>query len=116
MRARKNRSSARGGPQPVGNIISELMMRKGFAQVRGAEAVENAWRQAVGEPAARYTCPGRIRRGVLDVAVANSTIIQELLFQKSELLLSLKRLLPDTRIQDLRFHVATVDEKKKDKK
>ncbi len=111
MRARKKRSSARGGPQPVGDIVSELMMQKGFARVRGAEALENAWRAAVGEMAARYTYPGRIRRGVLEVVVANSTIVQELVFQKSELLLSLKRLLPDTRIDDLRFHVASVGEK-----
>jgi len=87
------------------------MMQKGFARVRGAEAVENAWCEAVGPLAARYTLPGRIRRGVLEVIVANSTIVQELVFQKSELLLSLKRLLPDTQIEDLRFHVAAADEK-----
>ncbi|MBN1590341.1 MAG: DUF721 domain-containing protein, partial [Pirellulales bacterium] len=60
--------------------------------------------------AARYTRPGAIRRGVLQVTVANSAMLQELVFQKRDVLLSLKRLLPDTNIQDLRFQVAPVDE------
>ena len=109
MPPRKKTASPPGGPQSIGNVLGELMAQSGFARVRANEALENAWRQAVGEAAAEYTRPGRIRRGVLEVGVANSTMIQELVFQKTELLVSLRRLLPDTRIQDLRFQIVPID-------
>ena len=109
MRASKQRSASRGGPQKVGQVVSELMTQSGFARAH-ATAMEKVWREAVGDEAARWTRPGKIRRGVLEVAVANSTMVQELVFQKAELLTSIRRLWPDTPIRDLRFRVVPVEE------
>ena len=82
MPSRKKTSLARGGPRRLDQVLSELMAQKGFAEVRGTEAIENAWREAVGELAARYTRPGTVRRGVLEVVVANSAMVQELVFKR----------------------------------
>jgi hypothetical protein len=43
------------------------------------------------------------------VTVANSTLVQELSFQKPALLESLASLLPDEPIRDLRFRVGPVE-------
>ncbi len=96
------------GPEPIGEILAQLMARRGFARVLSAEAFDSAWRAAAGETLAAFTRPGAVRRGKLEVTVANSTLVQELSFQKSRLLKSLAELLPDEKIEDLRFRVGSV--------
>ncbi len=100
------------GPEPISNILAELMARRGFARVQGGAALAAAWKEAAGELAAQYTRAGQIRRGKLEVTVAHSAMVQELTFQKSALLAELARLLPDEKITDLRFRVGTVEKEK----
>ena len=52
---------------------------------------------------------GGIRRGALEVYVANSTLMQELTFQKPDLLEKLRQLLPDEKIANLRFRVGAIE-------
>ncbi len=70
--------------------------------------MESAWQEAAGELAAQYTRVGQIRRGKLEVIVAHSVLVQELTFQKPDLLAKLARLLPDEKITDLRFRIGAV--------
>ncbi len=97
------------GPQAIGNVLSELMARRGYARVQSAAAFDEAWREAAGPLAAKYSRPGQLRRGVLEVVVANSTVMQELSFQKSEIIKSLTGLLPDQGIENLRFRVGNIE-------
>jgi predicted nucleic acid-binding Zn ribbon protein len=97
------------GPQTIGNVLSELMARRGYARIQSAEAYEAAWREAAGPLAAKYTRPGQLRRGTLEVVVANSTLMQELGFQKSALLTKLAELLPDEGIKNIRFRVGNIE-------
>ncbi|HBO43017.1 MAG TPA: DUF721 domain-containing protein [Planctomycetaceae bacterium] len=108
---KQNTATRRGVPQTIGNIVGDMMIEKGLTRGQSSETVEAAWRNAVGDEGAPYSRPGRIRRGVLEVMVSHSTMVQELVFQKAELLHSLRRLLPDTKILDLRFQVAPIDDK-----
>jgi predicted nucleic acid-binding Zn ribbon protein len=96
------------GPTAIGDVLSELMARRGFARVQSAANYDAAWREAAGPLAAQYTRPGQLRRGTLEVVVANSTLVQELGFQKQELLQSLARLLPEEGIKNLRFRVGSI--------
>ena len=96
------------GPEPISDILAQLMARRGFARVRSAEAFDSAWRKAAGEMLCQFTRPGSVRRGKLEITVANSTMVQELTFQKSQLLKTLAELLPDEKINDLRFRVGPV--------
>jgi predicted nucleic acid-binding Zn ribbon protein len=96
------------GPKVIGQVLSELMSRRGYARVQGAAAYDAAWRAAAGPLAAEYTRPGQLRRGTLDVVVANSTLVQELGFQKQALLKALASLLPDEGIENLRFRVGEI--------
>jgi predicted nucleic acid-binding Zn ribbon protein len=95
-------------PEPIGNILAELMARRGYARVQSAVAHADAWRAAAGELAAEYTRIGGLRSGRLEVIVANSTLVQELAFQKPQLLAALAQLLPHEGIKDLRFRVGVM--------
>ena len=97
------------GPERIGNILPELMARRGYTRVQSGEAYDAAWHEAAGSLAAKYTRVGGLRRGKLEVVVANSTLIQELGFQKATLLKTLNQLLPDQRIQDIRFRLGAIE-------
>jgi predicted nucleic acid-binding Zn ribbon protein len=99
----------RSGPRPIGDVLGELAARRGFARLHTACLCEAAWREAAGEQAACYSRAGPIRRGKLEITVANSTWLQELSFRKRQLLSTLAELLPDEKIKDLRFRVGPID-------
>ncbi len=96
------------GPERIADVLSQLMARRGFARVRGAEAYQSAWNEASGPLGARYSRVGQLKRGTLEIVVANSTLIQEFTFQKSSFLATLNRLLPDHHIKDLRFRSGAI--------
>jgi len=95
-------------PERIGNILSELAARHGFARLEGTRNYDAAWKEAVGPVAAEYTAVGSLRRGTLHVLVNNSTLMQELTFRKEQLLETLNRLLGNQQISDIRFRAATV--------
>lgn len=95
------------GPEPISEILAELMARRGFARVQSGAALETAWKQVAGEMAP-YTRAGSVRRGKLEVTVSHSALVQELTFRKAALVAELKKLLPDEKIGDLRFRVGAV--------
>ena len=99
---------AQRGPQRIADVLSELMARRGYARVRAAEAYEQAWREAAGTLLAKYTRVGSLRRGALEVTVANSTLLQELTFQKADLVKRLGTLLPEEGIRDLRLRLGAI--------
>ena len=71
-------------------------------------AYEAAWNAAAGPLAAQYSRVGTLRRGTLEVIVANSTLIQELGFQKAAILSSLNQQLPDQPVTDVRFRLGAI--------
>lgn len=91
------------GPERLANVLAELMARRGYARVQSMEAYEEAWRVAAGPLLAQYTRVGQLRRGTMEVVVANSTLLQELTFQKAALLKKLIQALPNEGIRSLRF-------------
>jgi hypothetical protein len=97
------------GPERIADILAQLMSRRGFARVRGAEEYQSAWNEACGPLAAQYSRVGQLKRGALEIVVANSTLIQEFTFQKSSILATLNRLLPDHNIKNLRFRLGAIE-------
>ena len=93
----------------LADVIAQLMARRGYARVQSSEAYETAWRQAAGSLAAQYTRVGQVRRGTLEILVANSTLMQELTFQKGALVKKLGELLPEEGIRALRFRVGVIN-------
>jgi predicted nucleic acid-binding Zn ribbon protein len=101
--------SRRKASEQIGDVVARLMVRRGYGRELSSAIEEEVWRQAVGEVLAQHSRPGQTRRGVLQITVRNSTVLQELIFQKSELLQTLAERLPDAGIRDLRFRVGVVD-------
>jgi predicted nucleic acid-binding Zn ribbon protein len=67
------------------------------------------WREAVGDEVTAHSRTGNIRRGVLEVVVRNSAVVQELTFRKHQLIKQLAKLNPGQKIRDLRFRVGPID-------
>lgn len=104
-RASHRRWFYRHRPKRIGNVIAQLVQRRGYAQVRTADKRDQAWRTAVGAEWAASTRVGGIRRGTFEVLVANSLLMQELTFRKEQLLVSLQAALPEAGIQQIRFRI-----------
>jgi hypothetical protein len=92
-------NESRRGPRALSEILGELFTVRGYGRLHARQELENAWNMAVGE----------VRRGVLDVTVAHSTLLEELAaFRKPALLAALRSDAPATTIHDIRFRVGTV--------
>lgn len=99
-------------PKRVSNVIAQLVQRKGYAQVRAASDREEAWRKALEaegcEAWADSTRVGPLKRGVLEIELSNSLMMQELSFLKENLLKQLTNSLPDDGIKQIKFRVANL--------
>src|SRR5436189_6443582 len=69
----------------IGSVMGQLLAKKGYGQVQAAKTCSSAWQEAVGSRFAIDTCCGSIRRGVLEVTVRNSLVLQERTFLKIQL-------------------------------
>lgn len=96
-------------PKRIDNVVSRLMTRKGYAREQANNELIEVWKTIVGDSMVRDSRPGNVRRGTLQVNVRNSIVLQELTFRKRELLRELARLLPQMKIQQIRFNVGNLD-------
>jgi len=94
------------GPRPLSEILGDLFTVRGYGRLLARQELEDAWNRAVGEPCCRQTRLGEVRRGVLNVTVAHSTLLEELAaFRKLALLEAMRIGAPGTPIRDIRFRV-----------
>jgi hypothetical protein len=105
----KNRQYFQRRPQRAADLIAKLMARKGYGQASAATELQNVWQSVTAEPWCRQTRPGNIRRGVLEVIVANSVLLQQLEFEKKNLLGLLQQKLPQNQINDIRFRIGNIN-------
>src|SRR5262245_62587408 len=96
-------------PRPVRDVLSQLLAKRGYAQVQTAATCDAAWREAVGAKLAADSRPGNVRRGVLEVLVRDSATHHELAFVKAKAIKTLARLVPEQQIRDVRFRVGALD-------
>jgi hypothetical protein len=98
-----------GGPQPIAEAVAQLMAARGYARVQSSAEMDQVWSGAVGEALAAHCRPGNLRRGVLEVIVANSAVMQELEFLKRKILKELAQMTSNKKIRNLRFRIGPVD-------
>jgi len=96
-------------PRQMRDVLSQLLAKQGYAQIQTAAGCQAAWSEAVGQKLACDTRPGSVRRGVLEVLVRNSAVLQELSFVKTKVVRALKELIPEQQIRDVRFRVGAMD-------
>ena len=102
-------SNAIRGPQSLSDILGELIVVRGYSRAWARKVLENAWNTAVGEPQCYQTQIGEVHHGVLNVTVAHSTLLEELVaFRKSKLVASLRTGALGTAIHDIQFRVGLI--------
>ena len=95
------------GPQPIKEILSRLMARRGYANQQLGFEWGAIWSTVAGCQA-HQTRPGKFSRGVLEIIVRNSAVLQELTFRKKQLLQSVQTHAPQFHVKDLRFRVGEI--------
>jgi predicted nucleic acid-binding Zn ribbon protein len=108
-REREQRRLYARRPKNIRDVVAKLITLRGYGRFQSDANLAAVWQAAAGESLARFSRPGQIRRGKLEVTVTNSTIMQELSFQKQPILAELSRQLPDARISDIRFRVGKIN-------
>lgn len=93
------------GPQRIGDVLSQVLARRGIAQVEAQEELHAAWRLVAGPQLSATSQPGPLRGGVLEIVAMSSTVVQELAFRADELQEQLSRQLPRTQLRGLKFRV-----------
>lgn len=89
-------------PRNLGNVLSRLMARTGYDREQGSDALRTAWERVAPESLRGGSQAGVVRRGVLEVFVTHSALVQEMGFHKHEVIQKLQSLLPSEGITDIR--------------
>lgn len=96
-------------PQQLGNVLSQLFALRGYGRSQAGRQLQDVWQQLAGSSIAGQTKVQGIRNGVLQIAVTNSAMLQELQsFHKWSLLERLSRDHADLRVRDLKFRLQSV--------
>jgi predicted nucleic acid-binding Zn ribbon protein len=96
------------GPELLGEILSRLFAARGWGRRQERLHLERAWAEAAGPEIAKDTRVAGLRRGVLEVEVANSALLQELAhFHTRRLLEQLRPRLPGVALNNLRFRAGS---------
>ena len=93
--------------QSIGALVSQLISRRGYAQIAATDKYREAITAAVGKEMADEVTVGKLNRGVLKLFAKDSVTIQELTFQKRSIISRITKEMPDAKITDIRFAVLT---------
>lgn len=97
------------GPRKIADAVNDLLARRGYARTQDAAEQQEIWNQAVGRQLAEDSRVGQLRGGVVEVIVRNSAVLQELTFQKRQIIRKLARLGQNTVVKDVKFRVGVID-------
>jgi len=92
-------------PLKMADVIHDLVARRGYLQSLSADELATAWSSVVSNEIAHHTRTGNVRRGILEVFVADSSLVQELTFQKRQVLRKLQEAAPKFKVRDIKFRV-----------
>ncbi len=96
------------GPEPLAEVLSRLFTARGWGRRQGRLHLASAWAEAAGPDYAPHTRVLNLRRGILEIEVANAIMLQEIAhFHKRRLLEQLRQRLPGTPVSDLRFRAGS---------
>jgi len=89
----------------IGALVSQLMSRRGYAQVLASDAIHQAIASVLDPHLKAAFQVGNLRSGVLHIYATDSVSLQELNFRKRAMLKHLQQTLPETQVTDLRFRI-----------
>jgi len=89
----------------IGSLVSQLMSRRGYAQVLASDAIHQAVASVLDPHLKAAFQVGNLRGGVLHIYATDSVSLQELNFRKRAMLKHLQQTLPESQVTDLRFRI-----------
>jgi predicted nucleic acid-binding Zn ribbon protein len=96
-----------GGQENLADILGRLFTSRGWGRKNDRLRLEAAWAAAAGAELLKDTQVLAVKRGVLEVAVRNAVLLQELTqFHKRGLLTKLRAAMPGVTLTDLKFRAA----------
>lgn len=97
------RAKQRNRSHAIKSPIMAVLRRYGVQQQLTSQSMEAIWTEIVGPVLAKESRTGKIDRGVMLVAVANSSVLQELSLRKLEILDRLHQHETWKEVRDLKF-------------
>jgi predicted nucleic acid-binding Zn ribbon protein len=94
--------------QDAAALVARVMNKRSIAGRHAASELTQLWQAAIGAVNGRQTQVVAVRRGVLEVIVANSSVHQQLIFQKKQILKKLNNTDRATPIKDIRYRVGQI--------
>jgi hypothetical protein len=89
----------------IGSLVSQLMSRRGYAQVVANQEFHQVIVGVVGPALQSSFQVGKLRAGVLQLYASDSVTLQELNFHKRNILRRLQADLPANKVTDLRLRI-----------
>jgi predicted nucleic acid-binding Zn ribbon protein len=93
-------------PKSLQTVLNRLLARQGYNQQQAESSLAAGWRKVVPPQWAGCSRVKQIQRGVLEVVVANSAVLQQLTFQQAPLLRAIQQELPEKKIKQIRFRLS----------
>lgn len=89
--------------------LDRFVIRQGLVQQISANELQRLWVSILGPAKAGMTSLGGVRRGILQVTVGNSSLMEELkLFRKPEILKRIRSSPVGSSVRDIRFRIGKV--------
>ncbi|MFY9252781.1 MAG: DUF721 domain-containing protein [Fuerstiella sp.] len=93
-----------GRPVQLGQLLGNLVRKRGLAEQSSRSELEDIWRTSAGERVASKSYVKRLKSGVLEIGVTNGAILEELTcYLKHELLPAIQQKHPEPPITSLKF-------------
>lgn len=90
----------------LSEIVPSAMAKIGLAQRFRESALQDQWREVMGEFVAAHTRPAGLQRNILTVEVDHSAWLHEMtLFHKQAMLQNLRKKFPDLGIKELKLRL-----------
>ncbi|MEQ9406168.1 MAG: DUF721 domain-containing protein [Fuerstiella sp.] len=93
-----------GQPARLGQLLQNVVRKKGLAEESNRQKLDDAWRKAAGQRVAARSHVRRLQGGILEIGVTNGAILEELTcYLQHELLPAVQQLHADPPINSLKF-------------
>ena len=93
-----------GKPARLGQLLQNLVRKKGIAEQSAGQELNRLWKSTAGERVAAKSFVRRFRSGILEVGVTNGAILEELnCYLKHDLLPAIQQQHPEPPITSLKF-------------
>lgn len=96
-------------PKKLGDLLHAFIVERGLNRMLSAQGFDKAILEVIGPKKFSMIRVGQMRRGVLNISVANSCLLDELRnFQKPAMIKALKAGGAASTLYDIRFRVAAI--------